>query len=112
MCLKQIFQVHRIFEHFVFRWIDFLLYFFSKKLKKPKANVINIYFYITILEERLANKYGDIAVGKKASISKRNPIDRWLKKRFRDGFYKIRASFEEIDIQKTGQVSEFKSYIT
>jgi hypothetical protein len=46
-------------------------------------------------------------VGKKASISKRNPIDRWLKKRFRDGFYKIRASFEEIDIQKTGQVSEF-----
>ena len=28
----------------------------------------------------------------------------WLKTRFRDGFKRIKASFEELDKQKTGQV--------
>ncbi len=38
--------------------------------------------------------------GKKSN----NPIEVWLKTRFRDGFKRIKASFEEIDKQKTGQV--------
>ena len=36
-----------------------------------------------------------------------NPIEKWLKTRFRDGFVKIKASFEEIDRQRTGQVFKY-----
>ncbi len=46
--------------------------------------------------------------GKRSSVKSdkpnKNPIEKWLKTRFRDGFLKIKASFEEIDRQKTGQV--------
>jgi hypothetical protein len=34
-----------------------------------------------------------------------NPIEKWLKKRFRDGFMKMKKSFEEIDVTKSGSVS-------
>jgi hypothetical protein len=37
--------------------------------------------------------------------SNKNPVDKWLKKRFRDGFSKMKTSFEELDLQKTGQVT-------
>ena len=33
-----------------------------------------------------------------------NPMEKWLKKRFRNGFTKMKSSFEEIDRQRTGQV--------
>ena len=34
----------------------------------------------------------------------KNPVEKWLKKRFRDGFSKMKTSFEELDLHKTGQV--------
>jgi Ca2+-binding EF-hand superfamily protein len=33
-----------------------------------------------------------------------NPIEKWLKGRFRDGFTKMKKSFEELDRQRTGKV--------
>ena len=40
----------------------------------------------------------------KSKSVKKNPIEKWLKKQFREGFSKMKSSFEELDIQKTGQV--------
>ena len=41
----------------------------------------------------------------KPKRAKKNPIEKWLKKQFREGFSKMKSSFEELDIQKTGQVT-------
>jgi hypothetical protein len=38
----------------------------------------------------------------------KNPVEKWLKKKFRDGFSKMKNSFEEMDLQKTGQVHLFR----
>lgn len=40
----------------------------------------------------------------KSAKKKKNPVEKWLKKKFRTGFSKIKQSFEEIDLQKTGEV--------
>ena len=54
----------------------------------------------------MVNNYGEAKKTSSKSLSKKNPMDRWLKKKFRDGFVKMKNSFEEIDIQKSGQVTQ------
>lgn len=57
----------------------------------------------------MVNNYGETKKTSSKSSSKKNtPMDRWLKKKFRDGFVKMKNSFEEIDIQKSGQVKAMK----
>jgi hypothetical protein len=41
---------------------------------------------------------------RKTNAQTLNPMEKWLKKRFRNGFTKLKSSFEEIDRQRTGQV--------
>jgi hypothetical protein len=41
----------------------------------------------------------------KTSKKNKNPFEKWLKKRFRSGFSKMKDSFEEMDPMKTGQVN-------
>ena len=41
---------------------------------------------------------------KKSTQKNVNPVEKWLKTRFREGFAKLKSSFEEIDIHKTGSV--------
>ena len=54
----------------------------------------------------MVNNYAETKkTSSKSSSKKNNPMDRWLKKKFRDGFVKMKNSFEEIDIQKSGQVN-------
>lgn len=53
--------------------------------------------------DKLANTTNTYKV-KQRSKKAKNPIQNWLKKRFRDGFSKMKSSFEELDLQKTGYV--------
>jgi hypothetical protein len=34
-----------------------------------------------------------------------NPIEKWLKTRFREGFAKLKSAFEEVDLGRTGSVT-------
>jgi len=46
-------------------------------------------------------------INDKKSMSRstsKNPIEKWLKRRFREGFVQLKASFDEIDISRTGSV--------
>ncbi|CAF0760256.1 unnamed protein product [Brachionus calyciflorus] len=52
-----------------------------------------------IMSDMPVNKYKV-----KGPKQKKNPIEKWLKKKFRNGFSKIKQSFEELDLQKTGEV--------
>lgn len=63
----------------------------------PYANV-NATYKLSSRKQSRGSSRSDI--NKKTN----NPIEKWLKTRFRDGFSKIKASFEEIDRQRTGQV--------
>ena len=56
--------------------------------------------YASMPETTQVNKYKV----RNASHKNANPIEKWLKKRFRDGFSKMKTSFEELDLHKTGQV--------
>jgi len=41
---------------------------------------------------------------RKLSRKNTNPIEKWLKKQFRNGFSKIKSTFEEMDVHQTGLV--------
>ena len=43
-------------------------------------------------------------VHKSSTTKAANPVEKWLKVKFREGFVKMKASFEEMDPTKTGQV--------
>ncbi len=71
----------------------------NQRVHIPYANVNS--------DSKLSNSVGRRnSSNNKSDKKSKNPIEKWLKTRFRDGFLKMKTSFEEIDRQKTGQVNK------
>jgi hypothetical protein len=68
-------------------------------VKTIKCKYYKLYKYYFIILEVTKSKSS-------LKASNKNPIEKWLKKRFREGFVQMKSAFEDIDMNKTNHVMQ------